>query len=150
MTAALCPLSSNEWIVNSCTQVKTPDQPEGPAPKALPLQGTNPIPPLAAPSHRRAVLSEGSTYLPYSCVTRFALPGKDKWKASSISQQQADKQKKEARQERSLHNADLMGRFMRLCDVIMVDGLLDLAREALHEIVSELHPPTLPEAHECT
>ena len=63
---------------------------------------------------------------------------KDKWKMQSISHQKETKRQLEAKQDSSVHNADLMGRFMRLCDVILVAGLIDLCHHGLEALISQL------------
>ena len=55
-----------------------------------------------------------------------------------MSQQKEDRREKEAKQAASVHDADLMGRFMRLCDVMLVAGLIDLCHHGLEEVKAQL------------
>ena len=56
----------------------------------------------------------------------------------SMSQQKETKRQREMQQEASVHDADLMGRFMRLCDAMLVAGLVDLCKHSLQETVTQL------------
>ena len=55
-----------------------------------------------------------------------------------MSQQKETRKENEAQQAASVHDADLMGRFMRLCDVMLIAGLIDLCHHGLEEVKAQL------------